>query len=155
MRVVDRFEPHGSSPSEIEPSLIDISTSHGDDFFYICTQYWATCVKVYCEVRALQQRLYTFTTLRTTVSPLAPEIDPEPPAHHLAQTSSHFFRPGAGLWSAQSAVFPVGTALFYFAKTGRVDTPLFQAMLRTFEESRTGVVMRDFVRNIVFDCRQF
>ena len=76
-------------------------------------------------------------------------MSPEPHALDIAHTASHFFRPEAGLWSAQSSVFPIGGALFYFAVTGRRDSGPFRLMTEAFAESKTGQVMRDFLDKIV------
>lgn len=147
-----------TSPADITQdarNLIDISTSHGDDFLFLCAQFWAASLQLHCEVLKQRQRQYLLAIGHDDVEDLPPAIDPEPHAQNLARTSAHFFRPGAGLWSAQSAVFPLGAALSYFARSGRRDDPVLEDMMKTFAQTSTGVVMQDFLRNIGLDCRRF
>ena len=136
---------------EDDTSLRGVCQSHGDGFFFICAQYWAMCLKVYSSVRLFHRQVSTLfmtTTPGNGMPPLAPWMNPEPHALNIADTTDYYFRPGAGLWSAQSAVFPVGNALYYFARTGRRDSPIFKKMTDAFAESKEGAVMRDFVLNI-------
>ena len=111
--------------SEDRTSLLGVCRSHGDGFFFICTQYWAVCNKLYSAIRLLYQRVLSVTQAASSsdaVPQLPPWVEPESHAVNIACTATHFFRPEAGLWSAQSAVFPVGAALFYFARTNRRDS---------------------------------
>ncbi|KAI5245321.1 hypothetical protein E4T42_06800 [Aureobasidium subglaciale] len=80
------------------------------------------------------------------VLPSLPEwVSPELSALSVAQVAGHFFKLGMGLWAAHAAVFPVSHALCYFAKTGRRDSPAFESMINAFANSKTGVIMRDFL----------
>ncbi|KAI4732901.1 hypothetical protein E4T50_16541 [Aureobasidium sp. EXF-12298] len=83
------------------------------------------------------------------VLPALPEwISPELPALNIARVAGHFFVPGMGLWAAHAAVFPISIALWYFAKTGRRDSPAFASMMEAFTTTKTGVIMRDFLKAI-------
>lgn len=75
-------------------------------------------------------------------------ISPELPALNIARAAGHFFTPGMGLWAAHAAVFPISIALWYFAKTGRRDSPAFNSMMEAFTTTKTGVIMRDFLKAI-------
>ncbi|KAK3643228.1 hypothetical protein LTR56_010376 [Elasticomyces elasticus] len=131
--------------------LIDVCKRHGDGFFFICTQYWAISIKVYSSTRLFHRQLSSFsqTTAQLSPAPLPDWMNPEPHALNIAHMTSHFFRPEAGLWSAQSAIFPVGHALFYFSVTGRRNSPTFKMMTEAFGQSKNGAVMRDFLDNVV------
>ncbi|KAK4953345.1 hypothetical protein LTR10_009054 [Elasticomyces elasticus] len=131
--------------------LIDVCKRHGDGFFFICTQYWAISIKVYSSTRLFHRQLSSFSQITAQLSPapLPDWMNPEPHALNIAHMTSHFFRPEAGLWSAQSAIFPVGHALFYFSVTGRRGSPTFKMMTEAFGQSKNGAVMRDFLNNVV------
>ena len=132
--------------------LSDVCTRHGNGFFFTCAQYWAISLKAYSSVRLFHRR-FTDALLSCFAGSLLEDLpywaNPEPHALNIAQTASHFFRPEAGLWAAQSAVFPVGAALFYFAATGRRESEPFRTMTDAFAESKTGQVMRDFLDKVV------
>lgn len=133
-----------------EEQLIDVCYSHGYAFFFLCAQYWTMCVKVYSAVHLLQrQTLEVAKNFRFEIElPDIPNwINPDPAANKIANVASHFFRPEAGLWSAQSAIFPIGTALLYFAHTGRADSDGVQRMLHAFSETKSGAIMRDFLES--------
>ena len=130
--------------------LTEVCTSHGYGFFHTCTQYWAMCVKLYTASLLLQRQMLTL--IDESDSPIAhlPNwVDPEPAALHIADFASYFFRPEAGLWSAQSAIFPISTALFYYMRTGKKNTPIFTKMTDAFADSKSGAIMRDFLQAIV------
>ncbi|KAK4902504.1 hypothetical protein LTR27_000439 [Elasticomyces elasticus] len=131
--------------------LINVCKRHGDGFFFICTQYWAISIKVYSSTRLFHRQLSSFsqTTAQLSPRPLPDWMNPEPHALNIAHMTSHFFRAEAGLWSAQSAIFPVGHALFYFSVTGRRNLPTFKMMTEAFGQSKNGAVMRDFLNNVV------
>jgi len=146
----------GSDAGALDESntLADVCLYHGEGFFFVCTQYWAMCVKMYTANRLFYNQISSFfRTSAPGMSALIPQLsdwmDPEPHAVNIADTTLHFFRSDAGLWSAQSAVFPVGTALFHFAQKGGRDSAHFRTMTDAVSSSRTGAVMRDFLQNIV------
>ena len=135
-----------------QASLLDVCKAHGDGFFFVCTQYWAVCTKLYSSIRLLYQRTLSLTETASSSDPvpqLPPWVEPESHALNIACTATHFFRPEAGLWSAQSAVFPIGTALFYFARTNRRESAPFKMMTDAFKDNKAGSVMRDFLHNVV------
>ena len=144
------IDPRGSESCQAW-KLIDLCTKYGDGFFYTCANYWASCLKIFPTARLLYQQLLSITVHSNLQS--LPELpawtNPEPAAQNLAETTWYFFRPTAGLIAAQSAVFPVGAALFYFARTGRRDSAVFTKMLDAFASAKTGAVMLDFVTDIV------
>jgi hypothetical protein len=133
-------------------TLIEICQRHGDGFFVVCAQYWAISLMLYSSMRRFCMRLSSHKNLsgfEDAIPSLPPWANPEPHALNIAQTSRHFFRPGSGLWSAQCAVFPVGAACVYFARTGRRNSPSFKMMHEAFAETNAGAVMRDFLQNIL------
>ncbi|KAK3070195.1 hypothetical protein LTR53_010890 [Teratosphaeriaceae sp. CCFEE 6253] len=134
--------------------LLDVCTSHGDGFFSACVQYWTFSIKTYSSARVFHRRIIELLEFKmggaqSALQPLPTWVDPEPHALNIASTASHFFRPEAGLWGAQCAVFPVGSALFYFAATGRRESEPFRMLTSSFAQSKTGAVMRDFLDKIV------
>lgn len=141
----------GVSADTDDTALFDVCTSHGDGFFAICTQYWAFCIIFYGSLRMFHQQVNSMT--ENTISPLPSWVDPEHAAHNIAQTALHFFRPQAGLWSAQSAVLPISSALFYFSRTGRSGSPIARMLLDAFATSKTGVVMDDFLKSMMMKSR--
>ena len=135
-----------------ELQLLDVSSSHGFGFFFLCTQFWAVCVRVHGTARLLRRQLQVMVEdlhVVIAVQPLPTWIDPEPPAHHIANTAFHYFEPAAGLWAAQSAIFPIGTALFYFVQSGRKDSPAFKKMMGAFSDNKPGAIMRDFLQSTI------
>jgi hypothetical protein len=96
-----------------------------------------------------QLQAYIDTWTLGEVAPALPEwVTPELPALNIAQVAGHFFIPDMGLWAAHAAVFPISTALWHFAKTGRRESPPFRSMTEFFSTSKTGVIMRDFLNAI-------
>ena len=133
------------------PGLDEFCTLYGNGFFTLCTQYWAFCLKVYVAAQAFCELLLSAISKpdHTHLLPTLPAfIDPARSAWHIANNTPYFFRSGAGLWSAQSAVFPVGAALHYYASAGRRDSPMFKKMTEAFKDSKTGLIMGDFVHKI-------
>lgn len=131
-------------------NLADVCLSHGFGFFFLCAQYWSICVKAYSAVVVLQRQITALVEnleLDIMLPEVASWIDPEPAAHHIANTASHFFHPEAGLWSAQSAIFPVGTALLYFARSGRHNSEMVDRMNAAFSDNKPGAIMRDFLQS--------
>ena len=145
--------PSGSqagTPTEQNPQLLDVCMAHGYGFFFTCAQYWSMCVKIYSAVPLLQRQVVALAKeLEPSMElPTNPEwIDAEPPAHHIANVASHFFTPEAGLWSAQSAIFPIGTASLYFARTGRANSAVVKKMTDAFSDNKAGTIMRDFLQS--------
>lgn len=132
-------------------SLYDVCRLHGYGFFSTCTQYWAICNIFYGSLRKFRSQLQTFLDIWALgeTAPLLPDwVSPELPALNIAQVAGQYFEPGIGLWAAHAAVFPISTALRYFAKTGRKDSPAFRSMIEAFTSSKTGVIMRDFLNAI-------
>lgn len=124
----DQMDFMASAHTEVRSRLLrDVCRSHGYGFFFICTQYWAVCVILYSSVQALSSSLRVF--LHDDFLETPPWMDAEPHARCVADTVAHFFRPEAGLWSAQLAIFPVGTALSYFARTSKFDSVPFRTMI--------------------------
>lgn len=143
-----RTEHLQSGPAHERGSLYDVCRLHGYGFFSTCTQYWAMCNIFYGSLRNFHFQLQAFMDIWTAgeVAPVLPEwVSPELPALNVAQVASHFFEPGMGLWAAHAAVFPVSTALRYFATTGRKNSPAFRSMIDAFTKCKTGVIMRDFL----------
>lgn len=115
------------------------------------------CVKVYSAVRSLQSQILTLVDdlqSNVTTTDVPDWVNPEPYAHYIADTAAHCFEPDAGLWAAQSAIFPIGTALVYFAQSGRRDSDAFQKMDDAFSETKSGAIMRDFLRGTGFYVRR-
>ena len=111
------------------------------------------CIKLYTAVLHLQRQITTMVDGNESNAPgigIPDWIDPEPYAHHIADVAAHFFEPDAGLWAAQSAIFPIGTALLYFAQSGRADSDAFQKMDDAFSNNKAGAIMRDFLRSTGF-----
>ena len=132
-------------------SLYGVCRLHGHGFFSTCTQYWTMCNILYGSLLTFHLQLQAFmnTWSPGEVLPLIPEwVTPELPAQNIARVAGHFFAPGMGLWAAHAAVFPISNALWYFAKTGRRDSPAFKSMTEVFITSKTGVIMRDFLKAI-------
>ncbi|KEQ92140.1 hypothetical protein AUEXF2481DRAFT_433150 [Aureobasidium subglaciale EXF-2481] len=145
---IDLREPSAVRVDEQGLSLYDVCRLHGHGFFSTCTMYWTMCSIMYSSLRTHQQQLQAFMNIWTPgeVLPSLPEwVSPELSALSVAQVAGHFFKPGMGLWAAHAAVFPVSHALCYFAKTGRRDSPAFESMINAFANSKTGVIMRDFL----------
>jgi hypothetical protein len=134
-----------------QTSLYDVCRVHGHGFFSTCTQYWTMCNILYSSLRSFHQQLHKFMDIRAPaeVLPALPEwISPELPALNIARVAGHFSTPGLGLWAAHAAVFPISIALWYFAKTGRRDSPASKSMMEAFTATKTGVIMRDFLKAI-------
>ena len=132
-------------------TLYDVCRLHGHGFFSTCTQYWSMCNILYGSLRTFYQQLQAFVDIWKPgeVLPILPDwVTPELPALNIARVAGHFFEPGMGLWAAHGAVFPISTALWYFAKTGRRFSPAFKSMTEVFTTSKTGVIMRDFLKAI-------
>ncbi|KAH0290049.1 hypothetical protein M436DRAFT_41797 [Aureobasidium namibiae CBS 147.97] len=132
-------------------TLYDFCRLHGHGFFSTCTQYWTMCNILYGSLRKFHQQLQDFMDIWVLeeVLPTIPVwVTPELPALNIAKVAGHFFAPGMGLWAAHGAVFPISTALWHFAKTGRRDSPAFKSMTEAFTISKTGVIMRDFLNAI-------
>ena len=124
--------------------------AHGYGFFFTCAQYWSMCVKLYSAVPRLQHQVVALAMELDSglKPPKIPEwINAEPAAHHIAYIASHFFSPEAGLWSAQSAIFPIGTALLYFARTGRANSDVVKKMTDAFSNNKAGAIMIDFLQS--------
>ena len=133
-------------------SLFDVCTSYGDGFFFICTQYWAICTTLYSSICLFYVQIPSkvdHSSMDIQIPQLPDWIDPEPHANNIAHTTAHYFRPRAGLWSAQSAVFPVGTALSFFARTSRRDSEQFKMMTDAFTTYKAGAVLREFLQNVL------
>jgi hypothetical protein len=108
------------------------------------------CVKIYSANLLLQRQMLTLIEdSDSPISYLPDWVDPDPAAQHIADFSSYFFRPEAGLWAAQSAIFPISTALFYFMRTGRKDSPVFAKMTNAFADNKPGAIMRDFLHTVM------
>ncbi|KAH0175391.1 hypothetical protein KCU67_g241, partial [Aureobasidium melanogenum] len=140
-----------SASSQERGSLYDVCRLHGYGFFSTCTQYWTMCNIFYGSLRKLQSQLQTAMDvwIPGETAPSLPDwVSPELPALNVAQVARHFFEPGMGLWAAHAAVFPVSTALRYFATTGRKDSPACRSMIEAFTHSKTGIIMRDFLNAI-------
>lgn len=140
-----------SASFEERASLYDVCRLHGYGFFSTCTQYWAMCNIFYGSLRKFYLGLQAFMDIWTPgqTAPSLPDwVSPELPAVNVAQVAGHFFEPGMGLWAAHAAVFPVSTALRYFATTGRKASPACRTMIEAFTNSKTGVIMRDFLNAI-------
>jgi hypothetical protein len=118
-------------------TLCDVCRIHGHGFFSTCTQYWTMCNILYGSLRRFHQQFQVFLDLGAFGEAL-----------NIAQVAGHFFGLGMGLWAAHAAVFPISTALWYFAKTGRRDSPALKKMTVAFATSKTGVIMRDFLNAI-------
>lgn len=132
-------------------TLYDVCRLHGHGFFSTCTQYWTMCNILYGSLRTFHQQLQTSMHSRVLgeMLPALPEwVTPELPALNIARVAGHFFTPAMDLWAAHGAVFPISTALWHFAKTGRRDSPAFRSMTEAFMTSKTGVIMRDFLNAI-------
>jgi hypothetical protein len=132
-------------------TLYDVCRHHGHGFFSTCTQYWTMCNILYSSLMKFHQQFQAFLDKWTVgeVIPALPEwVSPELPALNIAQVAGHFFNPGMGLWAAHAAVFPISTALWHFAKTGRRDSPAFKTMTQAFTTNKTGIIMRDFLNAI-------
>lgn len=132
--------------------LHDVCKSHGHAFFSICAQYWAMCIIFHGSLISFHQCLQRCGE-QLGLGNFAPQlpdwVSPEPAVFNIAEVASYFIRPEGGLWSAQSAVFPVSTALRYLMETGRKGSPAFEMMVHAFVTSETGVVMRDFLNGIL------
>jgi hypothetical protein len=132
-------------------TLYDVCRLHGHGFFSTCTQYWTMCNILYASLIRFREQFQAFLDLWAfgETAPDLPEwVSPELPALNIVQVAGHFFSPGMGLWAAHAAVFPISIALWHFAKTGRRDSPAFNKMTGVFTTSKTGVIMRDFLRAI-------
>ncbi|KAK6000559.1 hypothetical protein QM012_003805 [Aureobasidium pullulans] len=148
--IVSIRSPRSGSAQE-QGSLYDVCRLHGYGFFSTCTQYWAMCNIFYSSLRRYHAHLQAFIDTWTLgeVAPVLPKwVSPELHALNIAKVAGYFFEPGMGLWAAHAAVFPVSTALRYFATTGRKDSPAFRSMVDSFTNSKTGVIMRDFLNAI-------
>jgi hypothetical protein len=109
------------------------------------------CNILYASLIRFREQFQAFLDLWAfgETAPDLPEwVSPELPALNIVQVAGHFFSPGMGLWAAHAAVFPISIALWHFAKTGRRDSPAFNKMTGVFTTSKTGVIMRDFLRAI-------
>jgi hypothetical protein len=134
------------SSADQDQMLLECCKSHGYGFFFLCAEYWAICVRTYHHAQTFHQRsadLY---------GPHVPDVpawmNPEPYALKIATVASHYFLPEAGLWSAQSAIFPISSALSYYAQTGRIGTEPCRAMFAAFTHNKAGTVLLDFLRSI-------
>jgi hypothetical protein len=111
------------------------------------------CVKVYTAVLHLQRQILTSVDgfgSNVLATHIPDWVNPEPYAHHIAETAAHYFRPDAGLWAAQAAIFPIGTAMLYFAQSGRDDSHPFQKMDDAYSNTKSGAIMRDFLQSTGF-----
>jgi hypothetical protein len=127
--------------------LLGCCKSHGYGFFFLCTEYWAICTRTYHHARQFRQR--SAEVYDDVVVPELPIwMQPEPYAVKIATVAPHYFRPEAGLWGAQSAIFPISSALSYFAQTGRINTEPCRMMFASFAQNKAGTVMLDFLRSI-------
>lgn len=132
--------------------LYDVCKAHGYGFFFICAQYWAICTTFYSATLLFYEQLPSFVDAATEDNPtpqLPSWVDPEPHALNIAHTAEYWFSPQAGLWSAQSAAFPVGTALFYLARTGKRESPSFKLMTHAFADCKGGATLRDMLQNVL------
>ncbi len=112
---------------------------------------------MYTAVLHLQRQITTLIDANESNAPgfdIPDWVDPEPYAHHIADTAAHYFEPDAGLWAAQSAIFPVGTALLYFAQSGRGDSDAFQKMDDAFSDTKSGAIRLDLLRSTGFYARR-
>ena len=140
--------------SDASRTLLDVCTSHGNGFFFfICTQYWAMCTTLFSSLQGLFASLsaLALNISESRITQLPNWVDPEPYPSNISQVAYYFFRPEAGLWSAQSAVFPLGNALAYLARTGRTESSEFKAITKVFAEHKAGTPLRDFSAAI---CRR-
>jgi hypothetical protein len=111
------------------------------------------CVKVYTGVLQLQRQTLALVDgfdSNVPATQVPDWVNPEPYAHQIADTAAHYFNPEAGLWAAQAAIFPIGTALLYFAQSGRHDSLPFQKMDDAYSNTKSGAIMRDFLQSTGF-----
>jgi hypothetical protein len=73
-------------------------------------------------------------------------MEPENHARNIAIVTPHLLRPGAGLWSAHSATFPIGAALTFFTRNDNLGSPECQAVISAFSSSRAGGVLHASVQ---------
>lgn len=140
----EHFDPSAMS----QTSLADECNAHGFGFFYLCAQLWASNVIAYSATRQIHPHLSNCLgrlSEQQDLMPLPDWMDPEPSAQHIAHEAARFFSPQAGLWSAQSATFPLSTALGYFIRTGRRESESYKMITRAFAEHRAGVVLKHFL----------
>jgi hypothetical protein len=111
------------------------------------------CVKVHTAVLQLLQQILTLVNgLEPNIlaTQIPDWVNPEPYAQRIAATAAHYFTPDAGLWAAQAAIFPIGTALLYFSQSGRYYSQPFQKMDDAYSNTKSDAIMRDFLQSTGF-----
>ena len=137
-------------------TLLDVCKDHGYGFFHACMQYWTTCLVLFTTAWVT----YRSVILARTEQPLSlpawmrmPEVpdwmNPRPIASNIVTCSPHYFSDGAGFWGAQSASFPMGAALHYYAATtGGLDAEETAQLRRLLRNARLGKITSDFLRSV-------
>ena len=115
------------------------------------------CIKVYTAVLYLQRQLLALVDgpeSNVFATQIPDWVNPEPYAHFIADTAAHYFTQDAGLWAAQAAIFPIGTALLHFTQSGRQDSAPFQKMDEAYSNTKSGAIMRDFLQSTGFHVKR-
>lgn len=137
-------------------TLAEVCKNHGYGFFNIVMQYWTATLILHGTTWIAYRNalLATDVTLSSTLPALVrlPTIPawmtPRPIAANIAKYAHHYFSDSAGLWGAQSASFPLGGALHYFAATGGQGSEDIQKIRQLFVGAKYGKVTGDFLRSV-------
>ncbi|KAK3722504.1 hypothetical protein LTR37_002496 [Vermiconidia calcicola] len=136
------------------PTLLEICRDHGYFFFNIVMQYWASCVILYGATWVIYRSVSV--EARPDQPPSLPAwirlrdipewTNPRIAASNIVSCVPHFFAPNAGYWGAQSAAFPMGAALHFYAATGGEEE--VRRLKQLFKEASLGCVTSGFLRSV-------
>jgi hypothetical protein len=109
--------------------------------------YWTMCTVFY---RTLHLAFAHFKVSLASCG-IEKRFDPEPYASNIARSVKYFFRPDAGMVSAQSFAFPMGIALNYFSSTNAETTPEHHLLVEGFTRGHTGYTIMKFLLSLQKD----
>ena len=155
---VQRFTVASTSPAG-PLTLLDICRDCGYGFFNTIMYYWVGCVILYSTTWVVYRSIGS--AVRPEQSPSLPTwlrlpeipqwMNPRHMAANVVTCAPHFFAPEAGFWGAQSASFPVGVALHYYAATGGMDAEAMDRLRELLADASRGRVAGDFLRSLAYD----
>lgn len=137
-------------------TLLEVCKNHGYGFFHMSMQYWVACVVLHSTA---------WVTYRSVILAARPDQPPSLPAwmrlpdipewmnprlaaSNIVTCAPHYFVDDAGFWGAQSATFPLGAAMHYYAATGDQDSEQTAQLHRLLKQTRLGSVTSEFLRSI-------
>lgn len=107
-------------------------------FLPIAMLYWTTCMYVYAELQTL---VATASPQSASVNqPLCDWMDPYRPASHIIHMAPRLLDKSAGIWGMTHLLFPLASAMSFFAKHGEPDRTEFDLVTSIHQNKQLSLV---------------